>query len=152
MRTRGFEVLEEFKELNELLIREGKGSLLPRRATRGSSGCDFRSVEDVTINPGEIVLVGTGVTAYMQEDEELQLRGRSGLSTRGLSLANGTGTVDSDYYGKHIKFIYQNRGSEPFEIHIGDRIGQGIFAKYLLPDNDNPMSESREGGFGSTGT
>lgn len=149
--TRGFEILPEFQQKIADLEKELEISFIPQRATRGSSGYDIRTIEDITLAPGEIKMVPTGLTAKMNQDEELQLRGRSGLSTKGLSLANGTGTVDSDYYGKHIQFIYTNRGSETITIKAGDRVGQGIFAKYLTTDNDNPVNGERSGGFGSTG-
>ena len=148
---RGFEVLPEF-ELSVAKLEANLGiHYLPQRATAGSSGYDIRSLEDITMHPGTIALIPTGITAKMLEDEELQLRGRSGLALRGLCLANGVGTIDSDYYGKHIQFIYANRGSEVVTIKAGDRIGQGVFAKYLTTDNDSPLKEERVGGFGSSG-
>ena len=153
MRNRGFEILPEYQEVAKEIEQtvEEVTEYLPQRATRKSSGYDLRAIEDCVLNPGEIKLIGTGLTAYMQDDEELQLRGRSGLSLKGLSLANGIGTVDSDYYGQHIKFIYANKGSEPITIHKGDRIGQGVFAHYLTIDDDRPVKEERTGGFGSSG-
>lgn len=149
--VRGFEVLPEFKQKIADLEKKLGISFIPQRATAGSSGYDIRTIEDIELNPGDIKLVPTGLTAKMQSNEELQLRGRSGLSMKGLSLANGTGTVDSDYYGKHIQFIYSNRGSETILIKAGERVGQGIFANYLTTDDDSPVSNDRAGGFGSTG-
>ena len=42
-------------------------------------------------------------------------------------------------------------GWEPFAIKVGDRIGQGTFSQYLIVDDDVPVNESRNGGYGSTG-
>lgn len=149
--SRGFEILPEFANMaSELESRLGI-NFMPQRATKGSSGYDIRTIQDVTLNPGDIVLVPTGLTARMLEDEELQLRGRSGLALKGLCLANGVGTIDSDYYGKHIQFIYNNRSSEVIELKAGDRIGQGIFAKYLTTSDDSPKELERTGGFGHSG-
>ena len=149
--NRGFEILPEFKDEVARLEIELGISFIPQRATKGSSGYDIRTLKDVTLRPGDITLVPTGLTAKMLTDEELQLRGRSGLALKGLCLANGVGTIDSDYYGKHIQFIYNNRGSETIELKAGDRIGQGIFARYLITDEDSPQSSERNGGFGSSG-
>lgn len=152
-KVRGFEILPEFADKAEAIVKELElRSFIPQRATRGSSGHDLRAIEDTVVQPGEIKLVGTGLTAYMQEDEELQLRSRSGLAKRKITVANCPGTVDSDYYGQHIMFLIYNQTEEPFSIKAGDRIGQGVFSKYLVTDDDHPLSESRTGGFGSTGT
>ena len=152
MKTRGFEILPEFADTISSLEKALGLEFIPQRGTSKSAGYDIRAIQDTTIYPGEILMVPTGLTAYMADDEELQLRCRSSLSLKGLSLANGVGTVDSDYYGKHIQFIYTNRGSEDIVIKAGDKIGQGIFSKYLTTDADYPVSQERTGGFGSTGT
>ena len=95
-RVRGFEILPEFADKAEdIAIELGLSSFIPQRATRGSSGYDLRAIEDVVVYPGEVKLVGTGLTAYMQEDEELQLRSRSSFAKRKITLANCPGTVDS---------------------------------------------------------
>lgn len=145
-RKRGFEVLPEF---------EGKAKL-PTRATKRSAGYDIHVVGDHYVQPGGMVAVDTGLTAYMQDDEELQLRARSGLAFKyQITLQNGIGTIDADYYGNHIRVLIRNEGHHVFMIADGDRICQGIFAKFLTvdgddSDNNEPQSE-RQGGFGSTG-
>ena len=73
---------------------------------------------------------------------------------RGLVLANGVGVIDKDYYGNadndgHIFFAFYNNTEEDIMIHKGDMIGQGIFSKYLVVDDDEAEGE-RLGGFGST--
>ena len=70
-------------------------------------------------------------------------------------LANSTGIVDSDYYNNpdnegHIMIAYYNTGDTPYTVEKGDRIGQGIFMKYLTVDEDT-ASGMRTGGIGSTG-
>ena len=72
-----------------------------------------------------------------------------------LLLANGIGVIDSDYYNNpdnegHIMFQFMNFGTEPVTIQKGDRIGQGVFVKYLYSDSDETSGE-RKGGFGSSG-
>ena len=70
-------------------------------------------------------------------------------------IANGTGIIDSSYFGNpdndgNIGFRLLNLGDKPYVINVGDRIGQGIFSKYLITDDDN-ASGDRLGGFGSSG-
>ena len=100
-------------------------------------------------------LIKTGIKAYMQEDEVLILANRSSNpGKKGLILANSIGVVDKDYYGNpdndgHIMFAFFNIKEEDIEIKKGECIGQAIFQKYLITDNDVVEGE-RKGGFGST--
>ena len=73
---------------------------------------------------------------------------------KGLILANSVGVIDKDYYGNpdndgHIMFAFYNVKSSDIEIKKGDAIGQAIFQKYLVTDDDSAEGE-RIGGFGST--
>ena len=132
-------------------------AILPSRATPFSAGYDFHacipvSSGSITIEPGQTAAIPTGITAYMPGDEVLLLFIRSGLARKqGLTLQNAVGVVDSDYYGSDIIFLIRNEGKDPVKIEHRDRIGQGIFMKYLLADNDQPPEVRRTGGFGSTG-
>ena len=149
-RLRGFEVAKGF---------EDKNINLPIRKTKYSAGYDIEAAEDVVIpsfkkgtNP---TLVKTGLKAYMQDDEMLLLYNRSSNpKKKGLILANSVGVVDKDYYGNvdndgHIMFAFYNIKDEDVEIKKGDAIGQAIFQKYLVTDDDAAEGE-RAGGFGST--
>lgn len=130
---------------------------LPVRKTKYSAGYDFEAAEDVVIpaNNKTPVLVKTGVKAYMQDDEVLMLYNRSSNpKKKGLVLANGVGVIDKDYYGNpdndgEIAFAFFNIKDEDVEIKKGDAIGQGVFQKYLIVDDDNANGD-RIGGFGST--
>lgn len=149
-RERGFEIAKGFEELQ---------INLPKRTTKNSAGYDIEAAEDCVIpafNLGQKpTLVKTGLKAYMKSDEVLILANRSSNpGKKGLILANSIGVVDSDYYGNkdndgHIMFAFYNIKSEDIEIKKGERIGQGIFQKYLITDNDLAEGE-RTGGFGST--
>ena len=138
---------------------ENKGINLPIRKTKYSAGYDIEAAEDVIIpsfkkgsNP---TLVKTGLKAYMQDDEVLILANRSSNpKKKGLILANSIGVIDKDYYENHdndghIMFYFYNKKEEDIEIKKGECIGQGIFQKYLVTDDDNAQGE-RVGGFGST--
>ena len=149
-RTRGFEVAKGFedKEIN-----------LPVRKTKYSAGYDVEAAENCVVpafKPGIApTLIKTGIKAYMQDDEMLCLYNRSSNpKKKGLILANSVGIVDKDYYGNpdndgHIMFAFYNIKDEDVQIKKGDCIGQAIFQKYMVADNDNAQGE-RLGGFGST--
>lgn len=150
-KIRGFEVAKGF---------EDKGINLPVRSTRLAAGYDVEAAEDViipTFVPGQKpVLVKTGLKAYCQDDEYYMLLNRSsGPFKRGLVLANSVGIIDADYYGNesndgHFMYAFYNFFDHDVEIKKGDVIGQVIFQKYLLVDNDHVIGE-RTGGIGSTG-
>ena len=149
-RTRGFEIAKGF---------ENKNINLPVRKTKYSAGYDIEAAEDTVVpsfkkgmNP---TLVKTGLKAYMQDDEVLMLYNRSSNpKKKGLILANSVGVIDKDYYGNvdndgHIMFAFYNIKDEDIVIKKGEAIGQGVFQKYLVTEDDNAEGE-RVGGFGST--
>lgn len=147
---RRFEIVKRIKDIADVKK--------PHRSTKTSAGYDFYAIEDTKIPALALlqpVLVKTGIKAQMNDDEFLMLANRSSNPKKGLILANGIGVIDSDYYGNpendgEIMFAFLNFRSEPITIHKGDKIGQGIFQKYLTTDDDNANGE-RIGGFGSTG-
>ena len=149
-RMRGFEVAKGF---------EDKNINLPVRKTKYSAGYDVEAAEDCTIpsfSKGmKPTLIKTGIKAYMADDEVLILANRSSNpGKKGLILANSIGVIDKDYYGNpdndgHIMFAFFNVKDEDVEIKKGDCIGQAIFQKYLVADDDAAEGE-RIGGFGST--
>ncbi|QNQ81857.1 dUTP diphosphatase [Lactobacillus sp. PV037] len=102
-------------------------------------------------------LVPTGIKCYMPDDEVLILANRSSNTfKRNVTLPNGIGVIDSDYYNNEnnegeIYFQLLNYGVKPLKIKKGERIGQGIFLPYLKADNDEPIIRKRDGGFGSSG-
>lgn len=139
---------------DEFRLTEGE-LILPTRSDMYSAGYDFHSPIKTIIPPGESRLIFTDIKAYMGNDEVLQLYVRSSMGKHPIVIANGTGIIDSSYFENesndgNIGFRLLNLGSEPYEINIGDRIGQGIFSKYLTTDDDSATGK-RTGGFGSTG-
>ena len=108
---------------------------LPARATPQAAGYDVRSAEgSVTLEPGEIRLVGTGLVMELPEGVECQVRPRSGLALRhGITLPNSPGTIDPDYRGE-LKIIMQNLGGESVTLERGSRIAQLIFARFEEPE------------------
>jgi len=111
--------------------------------------------EDLTIAPLERVLVPTGLYMQIPVGFEGQIRPRSGLSIKGISVPNSPGTIDSDYRGE-IKIILINLSGEAFTIHDGDRIAQIVVARYERAEWESveTLDETSrgEGGFGHTGS
>lgn len=148
---RGFEVVED-----KFLMGENKEGHLPKRKTRKSAGYDFYCPDMVSFERGEIKTIYTNVKAFMLDDEELRLSLRSSVAGRGFRLVNAIGIIDSDYYSNqendgNIGFILEYVGEDKtFAICRGERIGQGVFSKYLTAYDDN-ADGVRQGGFGSTG-
>lgn len=147
--TRGFGVVK-----NSARTTDGEITL-PVRSDPRSAGYDFYSPVDIVIPPKESRLFFTDVKAYMEDDEVLMLYVRSSMGKTPVVIANGTGIIDASYYGNpdndgNIGFRLLNLGKEDYVIRRGDRIGQGVFMKYLITDDDNATGD-RCGGFGSSG-
>ena len=129
----------------------------PDYLTEGSAGIDlFANIErPLIIKPLQRTLIPTGIYLAIPKGYEGQIRARSGLAlNHGITLANGIGTIDSDYRGE-IKVILINLGNEDFEINRGDRIAQLVFIKYekiKLGEVESLNEKNRgDGGFGHTG-
>lgn len=142
--------------VNVKILRDDLDIPLPSYATSQSAGMDLRAWEEMTLPPGEIRSVGTGLHIELPEGYEAQIRPRSGLALKkGISVPNAPGTVDADYRGE-IRVILINLGKEPFVIRRGDRIAQMVIAPVvraeLQPVDALGETERGEGGFGSTGT
>ncbi len=146
MDIRGFEVVSSFEDTQ---------INLPQRTTAESAGYDIECAETVTINPGEVKIVPTGIKAFMAYNEFLAIHIRSSIGIkRHIMLANCTGIIDSDYYNNednegHILLGLYNLGTEAVTLEKGERVAQGIFTKYLVA-NDDEANGIRRGGIGST--
>ncbi len=149
MKQRGFEIVKGY---------EDKDIHLPVRKTKYSAGYDVEAAEDVIIpkfTPGiKPTLIPTGLKAYCMEDEYYMLINRSSGPKKGLLMANSIGIIDADYYGNesndgHFFFQYFNCSDHDIEIKKGDVIGQVIFQKFLITDDDKAEG-IRKGGIGST--
>lgn len=128
---------------------------LPKRSTKFSAGYDFINPEKIELEPHKIYYVKTGIKADMEENEFLMLCNRSSNpKKKNLVLINGVGIIDKDYYNNsdnegEIAFAFMNISNETIIIEAGEKLGQGIFMKYEIKDNDNAKGD-RNGGFGST--
>ncbi|MCK4262184.1 dUTP diphosphatase [bacterium] len=133
---------------------------LPVYMSQGASGMDLYAAVDadseVSVKPGEIMLIPTGIQVAIPVGFEGQIRPRSGLALKhGLSIVNSPGTVDSDYRGE-VAVILINQGEQPFSIKRGDRISQLVISPVthaeleIVEELENTSRNQR--GFGHTGT
>lgn len=133
------------------------GMALPKYETAGAAGMDLTACidADVWVEPGQRVLVPTGLHIQLPTGFEAQVRPRSGLAAKnGITVLNSPGTIDCDYTGE-IKVILINLGTETFQILPGMRIAQMIVAPVsqaiLVSVNSFVETERGDGGFGSSG-
>ena len=145
----------KIKICNPLLIEQGFP--LPGYASKGSSGMDVRACVEtpVTLNPGQIKLIPTGLAMSIPPGYEVQIRPRSGLALKhGIGMVNGPGTIDSDYRGE-VGIILINWGEVPFVVRMGDRIAQMVLSKVYRADlqrvSELDATKRGEGGFGHSG-
>jgi dUTP pyrophosphatase len=135
-----------------------EGVELPTYMTAGAAGADVRAAvtEAVTIAPGDIVMIPTGLTIEIPAGFEVQIRPRSGLAVKhGVTLPNSPATIDSDYRGE-IRVGLVNLGREAFTIERGMRIAQMVAAPVtrIEWEQTETLSTSTRGagGFGHSGT
>lgn len=147
-KIRGFEKCKGYEEV----------AVMPVRKTAKSAGYDI-CVPNVDkcqyVPPHGTLAIKTGIKAYMQDDEVLELHIRSSVGIKkGIILSNATGIIDSDFFNNvdnegNITLALRNMTETGYTFKPGEAVCQGIFKKYLIVDNDNATAE-RTGGIGST--
>ena len=129
---------------------------LPKRSTNHSAGYDIKSIENGIIKPGEAKVFKTGIKVAMNPDEVFFIITRSSMGFKyNVTLVNSVGVIDSDFYNNednegHFSIKLINHGEKDYVVNVGDRIGQGIFLKYLTVDDEEKIDSKRKGGIGST--
>ena len=130
---------------------------LPGYTSEGASGMDIRACVEapVTLEPGRIKLIPTGLALSIPSGYEVQIRPRSGLALKhGIGMVNSPGTIDSDYRGE-IGIILINWGEAPFVVRMGDRIAQMVLSKVYRADlqivTELDATKRGKGGFGHSG-
>lgn len=116
--------------------------------------------QPITIEPGQTVLIPTGLAVALPQGFELQIRGRSGLNSKGFVVLFGT--IDAGY-SDEFSVVAMNLTGEAFEVSPGMRIAQAVIARLVSVE---PMEVEKEafellaaatgskrgmGGFGSSG-
>lgn len=140
----------KYKKLNE-------NAKVPSYGTSGAAGADIYALLDkeTVINPGETLLIHSGIALQIPDGYVGIVCARSGLSTkRGLAPANKVGIIDSDYRGE-IMIPLHNHSNAPAAIAPNERIAQLVIVPYLSVDftetDDLDDTQRSTGGFGSTG-
>ncbi|WP_051510394.1 dUTP diphosphatase [Intrasporangium oryzae] len=129
---------------------------VPGYAHDGDAGADLLARIDVTLAPGERVLVPTGVALALPPGHAGFVHPRSGLAARhGISVVNAPGTVDAGYRGEILVNLVNLDPREAFTVHRGDRIAQLVVqrverARFVEVDSLDATARG-DTGHGSTG-
>ena len=144
----------------KLLIKRSPGTddlELPSYKSEGAAGLDLCADvhEEVTLNPGDIRLISTGISIMIPSGFEGQVRPRSGLALKhGVTLINTPGTIDSDYRGV-VALPLVNLGKEPFLVRRGMRLAQLVLQEVVRAHVECVQvlegTARAHGGFGHTG-
>lgn len=138
----------------KLKIAVEEGAAVPRYAHRGDAGLDLSSFEDAVLQPGESRLISTGVHAEIPEGYVGLQFPRSGLGSKGYTMRNAVGVIDSGYRGA-IRCALWNTTDEPFKVSKGDRICQLVIVPFAECEIEvvDELTDSERGanGYGSTG-
>lgn len=146
-----YDIDVNFKKLNEFAKE-------PYRASADAAGYDLCAAipSPVTINPGEVAKITTGIAIALPSGVFGAIFARSGLATKkGLAPANKVGVIDADYRGPCIVAL-RNESSEPQVICTGDRIAQLVILPFMSANftevDELNETERGDGGFGHSGT
>jgi len=111
----------------------------------------------VRLDPGRWLHCAIGVVLEIEFPYYGDLRPRSGLASKGVTMVNTPGTIDPDYRGEACA-ILTNISPEPYFLERDERIGQMLILRANVPTFDvvDDYSELTQtiratGGFGSTG-
>jgi len=126
---------------------------LPKRASAEAAGYDLTSAICCSIDPGQRRIVETGLSITVPPGTYGRVAPRSGLAVKhGINVL--AGVIDRDYVGE-VGVVLVNHSDQPFNVSVGDRIGQLILEQILTPEVEEVeelvATERGEGGFGSTG-
>ena len=132
----------------ELKVKLSDGAPLPKHVHAGDAGLDLTSRKTVELLPGETKTVGTGVTAAIPEGHVGLVFPRSGLGSRGVTLSNCVGVIDSGYRGEIMAPLHNNHpsvvsasnlaanarynGDGKMTVERGDRVAQLVVVPYRM--------------------
>jgi len=142
--------------LKVLITRLDESIPLPRYAKGGDAGADICTRVDITLEPGERVLVPTGISIALPDGYAAFVHPRSGLAIKyGVSLVNAPGTIDAGFRGELQVILINHDLRESISFAKGDRIAQLVIqrveAAEFVEVDELPSSQRSTGGFGSTG-
>jgi len=128
---------------------------IPEYQTAGSVGFDFAASKEIIIPSRTQALVPTGLIIATPTNHVLLITARSSLfKKKGLILANGVGTIDSDYRGPEDEIFISvfNMLDTEVRIETGERIAQGLIIPIVKAEFEERTADGESrGNFGSTG-
>ncbi len=129
---------------------------VPSYGSASAAGADLYALGGAVLEPGQTLLIHTGIALEIPEGYAGLIYARSGLATkRGLAPANKVGVIDADYRGE-IMVSLHNHSSELQTVEEGERIAQLVVTPFLRVEfnevSDLSDTDRGAGGFGSTGT
>lgn len=102
---------------------------MPEYETAGAAGCDLCLAlrEDIVLYPHEVQSFSTGFAMRVPDGYEAQIRSRTGMTRKGIVVANAPGTIDADHLGE-VKVLLVNIGTRPIKIVPGQKVAQMVFS------------------------
>lgn len=121
----------------------------PLRNYDNDSGADVFASIGMSIGPGQVKRVPTGIGIELPDGYDAVIHCKSGLSSRGILAANAP--IDAGYRGE-INAILYNTTDEPFVIEKGEKVGQIVIRPVIYAQFVDSLKNDRNtNGFGSTG-
>lgn len=141
--------------MNIKIKRFDKELPIPEYKSEGAVALDLYSRTDISIQPGEVVLIPLNIAVEIPNGYFILLVNRSSTYKLGITCVNGLGIGDYDYCGDNdeYKFPALNYTDQEVKIEKGTRCCQML----ILPIERANITEvdklenSDRGGFGSTG-
>ena len=135
------------------IVQKHPKAILPTRATTNSAGLDIATFEHITIQPGELKKVPTGIAISLPSHTCGRLLPRSG-NTINKMIDVKAGVIDADYTGD-IQVMIHNFGNQPQQFQPGDKIAQLVIESINLStpitwSSELPATERGSNGFGSS--
>lgn len=139
-------------------IKLNENAIIPTYGTPFAAGADLYALPDgdIKLQPGETVMIHTGIAMQIPDGTAAFIFARSGIATkRGLAPANKVGVIDSDYRGEIMVPIHNHSNQEQV-IASGERVAQMVIMPYVKAEftESEALDETERNvsGFGSTGT
>ena len=149
-----FDICAYIKPNMEISVYDMSNNKIERKPEWYDDGCNPKLI--FRVSPADRVLIPTGLIFDIPEDHSVRLHPRSSISLKqGLTMPNGEGIIDSDYYHETFIMLY-NASADEVIIKNGERIAQAELIKsdrYSIYENSElpKQKTNRVGGFGSTG-